>query len=330
MKRAYGILVVLVLTTAGWLMAQAPVSKPLTEKEVINLLKSKQPPAQLVGVVKQWGVNFEINPDAEKKLRKAGADDQLIRAVRDAGPSGRAASAEEDRETWAVVSELDPDRAIQLASDFEKKYPDSRSLAAIYATAGIAYATKGEAKRAIEYGEKGLKLDPQNLRALLLLAQILPQPQVLASGGLDKEKKLADAESYAQRALVLIEQLPKQPNETDDQFQRRKTEIGASVHSGLGLVHLERATMQLKGVNREELAKAEEEYLVAVSSVAQPVSQDYYRLGEVRRMLGKLDGAIEAFTKASELGAGTIIKTKADESIADLERRKAQTTSPKQ
>jgi tetratricopeptide (TPR) repeat protein len=330
MKLAYGILVVLVLTTAGWLMAQAPVPQPLTQKEVINLLKSKQSSAQLVGVIRQRGVNFEINPDVEKKLRKVNADDQLIQAVRDVGPSARAARAEESRETWAVVSELDPDRAIQLASDFEKKYPDSRSLADIYATAGIAYATKGEAKRAIEYGEKSLKLDPQNLRALLLLVPLLPQPQILASGGLDKEKKLADAESYAQRALVLIEQVPKQPNETDDQFQRRKAEIGASVHSGLGLVHLERATMQLKGVNREELAKAEEEYQVAVSSVTQPISQDYYRLGEVRRMLGKLDGAIEAFTKASELGAGTIIKTKADESIADLERRKAQTTRPKQ
>lgn len=330
MKRACGMLVVLVLTTVGWLMAQAPVSQPLTEKEVINLLKSKQSPAQLVDVIRQRGVNFEINPDVEKKLRKVNADDQLIQAIRDVGPSARAARAEENRETWAVVSELDPDRAIQLASDFEKKYPDSRSLADIYAAAGIAYATKGEAKRAIEYGEKSLKLDPQNLRALLLLVPLLPQPQVLASGGLDKEKKLADAESYAQRALVLIEQVPKQPNETDDQFQRRKAEVDASVHSGLGLVHLERATMQLSGVNREELAKAEEEYQVAVSSVTQPISQDYYRLGEVRRMLGKLDGAIEAFTKASELGAGTIIKTKADEAIADLERRKAHTTPPKQ
>jgi tetratricopeptide (TPR) repeat protein len=330
MKRAYGILVLLVLATAGSLVAQAPVPKPLTEKEVINMLKSNQPSAQMGAVIEQRGVDFEINPGIEKKLRKANADDQLIQVVRDAGPSGRATRAEETREFWAVVSELDPDRAIQMASDFEKKHPNSRGLAHVYAAAGIAYSTKGEAMQAIEYGEKSLKLDPENLRALLLLAPLLPQPQVLASGGLDKEKKLADAESYAQRALVLIEQVPRQPSETDDQFQQRKAALAAEMHSALGLVHLERATTQLRGVNREELAKAEQEYQVAVTSVAQPMPRDYFRLGEARRMLGKLDGAIEAFTKASELGAGTIIKTRADESIADLERRKAQTTPPKE
>jgi tetratricopeptide (TPR) repeat protein len=330
MKRAYGILVVLVWATAGWLMAQAPVPEPMTEKEVVNLLKSKQSSAQMVAVMEQRGVNFEMNPDVEKKLRKAQADDQLIQAVRDAGPSARAARGEENRAMWAVVSELDPDRTIQMASDFEKKHPASRGLAHVYAAAGMAYASKDAAAQAIEYGEKSLKLDPQNLGALLHLARMLPQPQVLASGGLDKEKKLADAESYAQRALLLIERLPKQASETDDQFQRRKAEIGAEMHSALGLVHLERATMQLQGVNREELAKAEEEYQVAVLSVAQPIPQNYFRLGEVRRMLGKLDGAIEAFTKASELGAGTIIKTKADESIADLERWRSQTAPAKQ
>jgi tetratricopeptide (TPR) repeat protein len=330
MKRAYGILVVLILAAAGWLMAQAPVAEPLTEKEVVNLLKSKQSSAQMVAVIEQRGVNFEMNPDAEKKLRKAKADDQFIQVVRDAGPSARAARGDEIREIWAVVSELDPDRAIQMASDFEKKHPNSGGLTHVYATAGVAYARKEATAQAIEYGEKSLKLDPQNLRALLLLAPILPQPRVLASGGLDKEKKLADAESYAQRALLLIEQLPKQPSETDDQFQRRKAEIGAEMHSALGLVHLERATMLLQGVNREELAKAEEEYQVAVSSVAQPIPQDYFRLGEVRMLLDKLDGAIEAFTRASELGAGTIIKTKADEVIGDLNKRKSQTPPAKQ
>jgi tetratricopeptide (TPR) repeat protein len=328
------------LATAGWLMAQAPVPKPLTEKEVINLLKSKQPPAQTAAVIEQRGVDFEVDPGVEKKLRKANADDQFLRSVRYAGPMARAARAanpnaprvtpEEGREIIAVANELDPDRAIQMAQDFEKKFPNSPVLSEAYASAAVAYARKNEVAQAVENGEKSLKLNPQTLRALLLLAPILPQPQVLASGGVGKEKKLADAESYAQRALPLIEQLPKQPKQTDDENQKQKAVFAAQMHSALGMVHLERATMQLQGVNREELAKAEEEYQVAVSSAAPPIPQDYFRLGEVRRMLGKLDGAIEAFTKASELGEGTVIKTLADDRIAQLNKQKAQMPPAKQ
>jgi hypothetical protein len=41
-------------------------------------------------------------------------------------------------------------------------------------------------------------------------------------------------------------------------------------------------------------------------------------------MEGKLDDAIAAFTKASELGQGTMIKQYADDRIAELKKRKAQ------
>lgn len=341
MKRAWGILVLLVLATAGWLMAQVPAPAPLTEKEVMGLLKSKQPPAQTVAVIEQRGVDFEASPEVEKRLRKAKADDQLILGVRNAGPTARAARAanpnaprltlEESQEIIAVEHELDPDRTIQMVQDFEKKFPNSLGLTEAYAIAAIAYARKNEITQAVEYGEKSLKSNPQNLRALLLLAPILPQPQLLRSGDLDKEKKLADAESYATRAFPLIEQLPKQPGETDDQWLKRKAVLAAQMHSALGMVHLERSTAALQGLDREELAKAEEEYQFAVTMTDQPIAQDYYRLAEVRVMLGKLDAAIEAFRKAGELGQGTIIKTYADQKIADLNKRKSQTPpAPKQ
>jgi tetratricopeptide (TPR) repeat protein len=337
MKRAWGILVLLVLATAGWLMAQVPAPAPLTEKEVISLLKSKQSPA----VVAQRGVDFEISPEIEKKLRKAKADDQFIQVVREAGPAARAARAanpnaprvtpEEGQAIWAVANELDPDRAIQLAQDFEKKFPNSPVLSEAYSSAAVAYARKDEITQAVEYGEKSLKSNPQNLKALLLLAPLLPQPQLLKSGDLDKDKKLTDAESYAKRALPLIDQLPRQPNETDDQLQKRKAGYAAQMHSALGMVHLERSTLALQGPDHEELAKAEEEYQFAVTMTDQPIAQDYYRLAEVRVMLGKLDAAIEAFRKAGELGQGTIIKTYADQKIADLNKRKSQTPpAPKQ
>jgi len=348
MKRGFAFLVVVIMTAACPLTAQlieagapqAPAQAPLTEKEVVALLKSKQPVAQIVAVVEQRGVNFEISPAIEKTLRKAKADDRFIEVVRNAGPNARAARAanpnaprlsqEEGRDIWALANELDADRAIQMMNDFVQKYPNSVALTDAYAAGAVAYARKDQYAQAIEYGEKSLKANPDNLRALLLLAPLLPQPQMLKGADLDKEKKLADAEAYAKRAVELVKTIPKLSNETDQQFEKRKEDYTAQMHSALGMVHLQRAGMGLQGLDRDELARAEQEYQTAISTALQPTPQDYYRLGEVRTMLERYDAAIEAFTKAAELGQGTLIKTYADQKIEELNKRKAKAPPAKQ
>ena len=72
------------------------------------------------------------------------------------------------------------------------------------------------------------------------------------------------------------------------------------------------------------MAKAEQELSTAVTNSGHPDPRDYYRLGEAYAMDGKLDDAIQAFTKAGELGQGTLIKTYADQRIAELKKQKAQ------
>jgi hypothetical protein len=61
-----------------------------------------------------------------------------------------------------------------------------------------------------------------------------------------------------------------------------------------------------------------------VSTTGHPDSRDYYRMGEAYGLEGKLDDAIQAFTKAGELGQATVIKTYAYEQIAQLKKRKPQ------
>lgn len=335
MKRALIVFIALVLGASGTLLAQGPPAPPLTEKEVIDLLKSKQPHQQSAQVVIQRGVDFEITPDIEKKLRKAKAEDSFLEVVKQAGPSERAARAasggvpqvspEEGREMQAIQNELDPDRAIQLVKDYEQKYPKSGMLTWAYTFAANAYQQKGDYEHVVEYGDKSLKLKGDNLLTLIIMASMLPQPQLMKGGEGDKEKKLAQAESYANEALQLIDRLPKQPNETDQDLQKRKAQIAREPHSALGLVHLQRSGMGLQGPDKDELAKAEQEYQMAVSLGDRPNPQDYYRLGEAREQERKWDGAVEAFTKASELGQGTVIKTYADQRIADINKKKAQT-----
>jgi hypothetical protein len=60
-----------------------------------------------------------------------------------------------------------------------------------------------------------------------------------------------------------------------------------------------------------------------VTSTAHPDPRDYYRMGEAYAMDGKWDDAIQAFTKAGDLGQGTLIKTYADQQIGEMKKKKA-------
>ncbi len=263
-----------------------------------------------------WGASF--GEGSQQEPSKQG------QAGQQSGRSGTGPTAAENQAYQAIQNELDPDRKLQMINDFEKKYPNSRGLPFVYLLAASTYQQKGDVNRVIEYGEKSLKLNGDNTGALLLMAATLPEPQALqGQSPVDKEKKLSEAEDYASRAIKLIDQLPRQPNEADEQFQKRKGMAASWAHSSLGMVHLQRATMGLTGMDVDELAKAEKEYQAAVSSTDSPNPGDYFRLGEAFKGHGKTDEAVEAFSKAGELDQGGRIKALADKAIEELKKKKS-------
>lgn len=227
-----------------------------------------------------------------------------------------------------IQNELDPDRTIQLVNDFEKKFPTSRGLPQAYLKAAGIYQQKGDLNHAAEYGEKSLKVAADNPVALILVASILPQPNSLQGSDLVKEKKLAEAEEYANKALKLIAQLPKQPSMPEEQWNEAKATLSSMAHSSLGMVHLQRSSMSLTGTDPEELGKAEKEYQAAVSMTKNIDPADYFRLGEVEEKVGKVDEAIGAFTKAGELDQSGQIKTLADQQVERLKKKKGETKPP--
>jgi tetratricopeptide (TPR) repeat protein len=230
----------------------------------------------------------------------------------------------------AIQNELDADRKIQMINDFEKKYPNSAALPYVYLVAADTYRQKGDAQHVIEYGEKSLKLKGDNAVALIMVASLLPEPQSLRGSDADKEKKLAEAEDYATRAIKLVDQaqIPRQPNMTDDQFKKSKAQLASWAHSSLGMVHLQRASMGLTGMDPGELTSAEKEYEAAVSITDTPTPADYFRLAEAYRSHGKVDEAIQAFSKASELDESGAIKSLADKAAEELKSKKAAAKPP--
>lgn len=68
------------LLTAG-LRAQAK-PQPLKESEVIELLKNDVSSPQVESVARQFGIAFSMTPEAEERLRRAGASDELLSFLR--------------------------------------------------------------------------------------------------------------------------------------------------------------------------------------------------------------------------------------------------------
>jgi tetratricopeptide (TPR) repeat protein len=311
---------------------------PMTEKEVISELK-KEGADQLLKDLNTRGVVFEMDPDTEKRLRKAKATDQVVQAVTQAGPKERAAAAkaaalasggallspQESADFKALQSELDPDKAIALAEAYAQKYPKSDVLSYAYAIEANAYQMKNNAQKIVEYGEKSVDLKKDNLMGLLIVAYTIPTPQFVKLHDADEEKQLAKADGYCQDALKAIQALPKSPNESDADFAKRKATYTSNVHSDLGMIHLDRAQLGLMGLDKDELVKAQEEYKLAISLVDKPEANDYYRLGDSYRLEAKFDDAITAYTKASELSP--TIKPYADKQVQMCKALKAQSTA---
>ena len=342
MKIKFGFLLVPALLLTSTLFAQLPgaptmgptvAAGPMTEKEVITELK-KDGPDQLLKDLTRRGVAFEMDADIEKRLRKAKATDELIKAVTAAGPKERENAAkaaavaggvtlppDEFADYNALQTELDPDKVISMAEAFAQKYPKSQALTNVYAYEANAYQMKGNVDKIVEYAEKSVELRKDNVMSLGQLAFAIPTPQFIKEHGADEDQQLNKAEGYAQQAIQAMNDLKKPPNLPDADFANRKAAYIADIHADLGMIHLDRAEEGLMGLDKQELAKAENEYRLAVSGTDHPDPSAYYRLD------GKLDDSIAAFTKASELGQGAV-KQYAEQQIDMLKKAKAQSTAP--
>jgi tetratricopeptide (TPR) repeat protein len=327
MRTRLGFLILFLAVIPGPMQVRAQEQPPMTQDEVAAFIKqNKQNPDLILKTLDERKVDFDLNPNVEKRMRKAGATDDLLQAIWRAGPSGRNAKSaslasatggqlqatyREAMGYQTLQAELDPAKKLRMVEEFEKQFPNSQLLSYVYTQAASACQQKNDRNCMLDYGEKSLKLDPDNIYSLILVAITLPQPQMQRVEPAIAAKRLAEADEDAKRALSLMDKLAKRSDETDEQFQQRKAALQSEAHGALGMVHLQ----------KDEPDKAIEEFKTAVSLETTPDPQIYYRLGEVYANEGKKTEALEAFTKASELGRSTPIKDLADQEIEKLKKQ---------
>ena len=302
-------------------------SAPLTLDEVVGLIKQgKKDLHQVASAIVDRGVDFDLDKKTEKKLRKVGADDQLLPEIWKVTPSGKAqmqalltspsgvevrASAGEALAWQDIENEGEPNRRLRMADEFEKKFPSSPLLSYVYAKAAQAQQEKGDLDEAIAAARKSLKLDPNNTFSLIIVALALPQPRELQGSAQEVRERLQEAESDANRALALLEKLKQRPAETDAQFQQRKGSLAADAHFALGMAETQ----------QDHFEEALAQYQIAISSTSKPTFQYYYRLAEAYASLSQVSQAIDALQKASELARGTPMQKYAEDFISELRQR---------
>ena len=125
------------------------------------------------------------------------------------------AGSPEDKAFKKIDAENNTDAKVALLLDFEKQFPQSKGLRDAYLQLVQIYQQKNDQPKIIEYGEKAIKVDPNNVVALLTVTRAYSMDGRAAS--LDR------AIQYAQKAVDEIAKMksgPPQQGYTDEQWKQ--------------------------------------------------------------------------------------------------------------
>ena len=122
------------------------------------------------------------------------------------------AGSAEDKMFQAISAEKNPDTKLQRITEYEKQFPNSRALASIYLIAIDLYRDKSDRTKMIEYGERVLKVDDQNITAMMVLSR----NYAIGRENLDRAVELAEK---AVNLLTSMREKPAPSSYTEAQWR---------------------------------------------------------------------------------------------------------------
>jgi tetratricopeptide (TPR) repeat protein len=241
-------------------------------------------------------------------------------------PAPVAKSPEEQAAYDKIGKEQRPDERIKLVEDFLLAYPDSEFKQSVYLAAADSYRRKNDLPRMLTYAELTLAEDPENLQALLTLAEALPES--VRRDDPDFVDRIDEAAEYAHKALDLASRMARPANATAEQWQRLRKQVEVAA----------RLALALTAMMREEYPAAEAEYVAAFGLMERPDALSLYRLGLTYSLQKKYDEALSTLRRAVEAGgvrgrtAGGEPRELAAEALAyvekEVEKQKAAVAVP--
>jgi tetratricopeptide (TPR) repeat protein len=196
---------------------------------------------------------------------------------------GQASSPEEFDSYLLVLAKTSPKDIISATTDFEQRWPHSGLIAHVFELEAEAYASLGDAAKAILSNEKALDAAPDNLVVLANLAYVI-------ANSTSNSQQLARAEEYARRELELSQTIVISKKISPQEWEETRNRIGSTAHASLGLV----------AYKRGDRAEAIREFEAAVRLEHIPDPAQYYRLGMLYQASGDRSKALEMLRRAAE------------------------------
>lgn len=183
---------------------------------------------------------------------------------------------------YATTQQLpDPARRAALLERFVAAFPDSSFAENAQALTAASYQQAQQYGKMLDFAQKALARDPNNIGMLLLLADYWSE----------KGEQLDQAEQSAKKALDLLAQAKKPEQLSDEEWQQRIALQKGLAYSSLGQIY----------VNRNRNAQAVEAFKQAsplLKSDAANYGRNLYRLGFTLAKMQRIPEAREVLTEA--------------------------------
>jgi len=205
----------------------------------------------------------------------------------------------------------DPNKRIERLDSFTKTFPEDaeKNAAQINFDYFIASKMANKPDKAVEYGEKTIAADPNNL----LVHNLLAYDYAISRTNTDK------AAAYAKKAIELAPQMKKPEGVSDAQFKQEQDNQLGMAHLSLGYITFTRAV----AAKSKKLGPAIDELKTAADLLAanpELQGQALYYLGYAYESGAPVNhkGAIEALDKAASLQSSW--KAPADDLLAKVKK----------
>ena len=178
----------------------------------------------------------------------------------------------------------EPGKRAALLARFAEIFPDSPYANQALGGAAMAYQQAQNAPKMLEVANGLVTKDPNNLGMLLLLSDYY----------CDKTDQLVKAETYAKKAISLLDTAPKPEGATDEQWAQQKNLEKGLALSSLGQINIE----------KKANAPAVENLKTAAPLLKQDdasYGRNQYRLGFALLNLKRTAEAKEAFSQAASV-----------------------------
>ena len=205
-----------------------------------------------------------------------------------------------------AIQQGSPQAKAQALEAFLQTYSNSVMKEDALEQLMVAYQQAGNAPKTIETAARVLQTNPNNIRALALLAY--NYRAAASQGGPQLQQNLQQAQQYGQKGLQALQNMPKPDGMSDADFTKLHNETAAIFDGAVGFAALQ----------QKDYATAQKDLHEAVADESQPNIMDIYPLATADLEANPVNP--EGFwyiVKASQLAQGT-----GQQQILDYGRKK--------